>query len=223
LIFAVIWYLANTASQAQQTSMQYTARSVAAAVDAKLGEYITLAQVLARSPALLDENLDAFEAEARRAFLSTEDGWVAVANLEGQQLINTARPKGHSLSFRNPVGLAIQRQALETHSTVVSKIQFGNVSQTWLIDVAVPVFKNGQPYRGLSVSLKARAFLHLLNDQQIPRNWLASVIDGDGRIIARVPAKEGVVGQLTSSSWRQVMFENGVFDLVSLDGDPIVS
>jgi PAS domain S-box-containing protein len=223
LIFAVIWYVANSASQTQQASMQYTARSVAAAVDAKLGEYITLAELLARSPALLDENLDVFEAEARRAFLSTEDGWVTVANLDGQQLINTARPKGHSLPLRNAVGLAIQRQALETHSTVVSNVQFGNVSQTWLIDVAVPVFKNGRPFRGLTVSLKARAFLHLLNDQQIPRNWLASIIGSDGRIIAHVPAKEAMVGRLTSPSSREVMFENGVFDLVSLDGDPIVS
>ena len=96
-VFAVIWHLAESASETQRRSLLYTATSVAAAVDAKLGEHVNLAQVLARSPALLSDNLDAFEAEARRTFLSIENGWVVVANLEGQQLINTARPKGQPL------------------------------------------------------------------------------------------------------------------------------
>jgi PAS domain S-box-containing protein len=223
VIFAVIGHLAESAGEMQRTSLLYTARSVAAAVDAKLGEYITLTQVLARSPALLEASLDAFEAEARRAFLSREDGWMIVADLEGQQLLNTAAAEGERLPIRNSISLEAQRQALEKGSAAVSKVQFGRVSRSWIIDIVVPVFKNGQPFRALSVSLKAEAFLRLLSNQQIPRNWLASIIDGDGRIIARVPAVEGIAGQLTSTSWRKVMHEDGVFDLVSIDGDPIVS
>src|SRR5215469_1041771 len=223
VIFAVISLLAESANEMQRTSLLYTARSVAAAVDAKLGEYITLTQLLARSPALLEASLDDFEAEARRAFLSAEDGWIIVADLEGQQLLNTAVLGRKRLPVRNSISLEAQRQALETGSAAVSKVQFGRVSQSWIIDIVVPVFKNGKLFRALSVSLKAQAFLRLLSDQQIPRNWFASIIDGDGRIIARVPAEEGMTGRLTSPSWREVMFKNGVFDLVSLGGDPIVS
>jgi len=69
VIIAVIWHLSEAASQTQRTALLYTARSVAAAVDAKLGEYLALANTLARSPALLEDDLDAFEAEARRAFM----------------------------------------------------------------------------------------------------------------------------------------------------------
>lgn len=68
VIVAVFWRLSETASEVQRAGLLYMARTVASAVDAKLGEYITLAQALARSPTLLDSELDPFEAEARRAF-----------------------------------------------------------------------------------------------------------------------------------------------------------
>jgi hypothetical protein len=68
VIAGVIWGLVNRANDAQRTSLLYAARSIAAGVDAELGKYVALAEALSRSPALLDDNLDAFEAEARRAF-----------------------------------------------------------------------------------------------------------------------------------------------------------
>jgi hypothetical protein len=223
VIFAAVWRLADAASETQRTSLLYTARSIVAAVDAKLGEYITLAQMLARSPALLDDNLDVFEAEARRAFVSTEDGWVVVADLEGQQLFNTVRPRGERLPIRSPGNLAAQRLALETRSIVISDVQLGTVSQTWIINIDVPIFRDGQPFRALSLSLKAQSFFRLLNDHDIPKNWLAAIIDRQGRYIARVPGNEQKLGELTSESWWKVMHQNGVFERVSIDGDPIIS
>jgi PAS domain S-box-containing protein len=219
----IIWHLAESASEAQRKSLQYAARSVATAVDAKLGEYITLAQLLSRSPALMYSDLAAFDAEARRAFASIEDGWVVVADLEGRQLINTARPVGAPLPTRNPAGLAAQRHAFETRSTVISDIQFGNVSKAWIVNIEVPVIKDGVPFRALSVGLKAESFLHLLNDQQIPKNWIATIIDREGRVIARVPYHDQRVGQLAAEGWRKVMNQNGVFEFLSLEGDSIVS
>src|SRR5579864_7886882 len=66
VVVVVIWRLATAANDAQTTSLLYSARSVATAVDAELGKYIALGQVLSRDPALLDDNLDAFEDELRQ-------------------------------------------------------------------------------------------------------------------------------------------------------------
>src|SRR5579883_3097157 len=86
VIAAIIWHLSESASEGQRTSLLYTARSVAAATSAKLDKYLALAEALARSPLLLEDNLDAFEAEARRTFASTADTIVVVvANPGGQQ------------------------------------------------------------------------------------------------------------------------------------------
>jgi PAS domain S-box-containing protein len=223
VIFTAVWHLANAASETQRTSLLYTARSVAAVVDAKLGEYIALAQLLAHSPALRDDRLEAFEAEARRAFISNPNAWVIVSNPEGQQLLNAARLTREGLPVRNPLGLAAQRQAFEARSIVVSDVQRGAATQNWVINIEVPIFRDGRPFRALTVTMKVQSFLSLLNDQDIPRNWLASIIDREGRIIARVPGNESKIGQLTSDTWRKAMHQDGVFELVSLDGDPIVS
>ncbi len=68
VIVGVVWGLVSRANEIQRTSLLYAARSIAAGVDAELGKYAALVEALSRSPALLDDNLDAFEAEARRAF-----------------------------------------------------------------------------------------------------------------------------------------------------------
>src|SRR5262249_14285013 len=86
LVFAgVIWGLVNSADEAQRTSLLYTARSIAAGVDAEISKYRALAEPLARSPELLDDNLDAFASQARRQFPAGGDVSALVADASGQQ------------------------------------------------------------------------------------------------------------------------------------------
>ncbi|MGA7326323.1 MAG: PAS domain S-box protein, partial [Rhodomicrobium sp.] len=221
VIIAVIWHLSEAASESQRSGLLYTARSVAAAVDAKLGEYMTLAQALGRSPALLQDNLDVFEAEARRAFTG-QDAWVAVSDLEGQQLINTLKQPGQRLAHRNSLGLAPQKRALETHSILVTDVRLGQNSQDWIITIEVPIFKNGQPFRALSAAVRAKSFFSLLNDQHMPKNWLGGIVDGQNCFIAHVPSEGRSTGQLASEGSRNLKDKEGVFEFASIDGSPIV-
>ena len=223
VIAGTVWHLSKTASETQRTSLLYTARSVAAAVDAKLGEYMALAQALARSPALPEDNFGAFEAEARRAFASMPDAQVTVADLEGQQLLNTAQQPGQRLPFRDPVGLAAQKRAFEIRSPVIADVRLGNISQDWIINIEVPIFKNGQPFRALAVAVKTQSFYRLLNAQHMPENWLACITDHQGRFIVRVPGYERSVGQLAAEGFRKVKDQEGIFEFLSFDGEPIVT
>ena len=118
----MIWGLVSRANEAQRTSLLYAARSIAAGVDAELGKYIALAESLSRSPALLDDNLDAFEAEARRAFPAGGGTWVLVADVNGQQLINTCAQPGEPLPRRNPLAIEAQQRAFATGSIVISDV-----------------------------------------------------------------------------------------------------
>jgi PAS domain S-box-containing protein len=222
VIVAVIWRLSDAVNETQRTSLLHTARMVAAAVDATLEQYIALAEALARSPTLLEDNLEAFEAEARRAFV-TADAWVAVADLEGQQLINMLKRPGQQLPVRNPPGFAAQKRAFKTHSTMVAGVRFGKFAQDWLISIEVPIFKDGQPFRGLAVVVKAHSIFRLLNAQQTPKDWLACIIDHDGRFIARVPSHERNVGELAPEGFRKVKDQDGIFEFLSAEGDPIVT
>ena len=221
VIVGVIWDLVRRANEVQRTSLLYAARSIAAGVDAELGKYVALAEALSRSPALLDENLGAFEAEARRAFPAGADAGVVVSDVDGQQLLNTFAQPGQLLPYRNPQAIEAQRRAFSTRSIVITDLLRGPVTQDLIATFEVPIFKGDQPFRGLAIIMKGREFLRLLNARDIPKNWLAGIIDGEGRFIARVPSAE--VGQFASQGWRATKDRPGLFEYPSLEGDPLIA
>ncbi|MGB7917600.1 MAG: HWE histidine kinase domain-containing protein [Rhodomicrobium sp.] len=220
---AVVDRVVHAANEAQRTSLLYAARSVAAGLDAQLDRYIVLAKFLASSPHLLDDDLREFEAEARRAFVSISNSWVVVADPQGRQILNTGVKARQPLPPRDPLAIAMQKRALETKSILVSDIFWGPVSENWVTTIEVPIFKNGEPYRELAVTMSMDGFLRLLNEQRMPQGWLAGIIDRQGRFVARVPYQERYVGTLASESWREVKDLDGVFDNRSLQGDDVVT
>jgi PAS domain S-box-containing protein len=224
VVLAAVWRLSDAESETQRISLLFTAQTVTAAVDAKFGQYVALGEALSRFPSLLDENLALFEMEARRSFASLPDATILVADLNGQELMNTAAESSQPLPVRSAVGFKAQRQALDRRSPLISGVRLGAVSHTWILTVEIPIFKDGQPFRSLAVAVKAEALFRLLNEQQLPQNWLAGMIDAEGRYIARaVPGDSGQsTGQLASESWRRIQGQNGVHDILTLEGEPVV-
>ena len=223
IIVGTIWDLVNRANEAQRTSLLYAARSIAAGVDAELGKYVALAQSLARSPDLLNDNLGAFEVEARREFPAEGDVWAVVTDLKGQKLLSTLAPPDQALPQHNQLAIEAQQRAFATGSSVVSDVMISLVAHDWIANIQVPIFKNGQPFRGLAVAMRQESFLRLLSARDIPTNWLGGIIDGQGRYIARVPQGTAKVGQLASQGWRAHKDQTGVFEHRSLEGDMLIA
>jgi hypothetical protein len=182
IIVGVIWDLVQRANEVQRTSLLYAARSIAAGVDAELGKYVALAEALSRSPALLDDNLDAFEAEARRAVPTGGGSGALVADADGQQLLNPFAQPGQALPRRNPIAIAAQRRAFSTRSMVVTDLLKGPLTQEWIANIEVPIFKDGQPFsraryphagiENSCVSSVPRTFRGI----GLPASWMARVV-----------------------------------------------
>jgi PAS domain S-box-containing protein len=221
LAVAALYHLATISDGAHRASLQYTARSLAAAVDAQLARHIALGQALASSPALLGEDLSAFDVEARRAFGDIDDAWVLVADRDGRQLMNLAARQS-PIPPRDPDALIAHRQALASGRIVVSDVVLGSASQEWLATINLPISRNGVPDRVLAITMSARSFHRLLNAQSLPEGWLAGIVDTRGRFMARSADHERHVGQLASEGWRGVLNREGVFDFVSLEGEPLL-
>jgi signal transduction histidine kinase len=220
VIGGVIWNLVGRAKEVQRTGLMVAARSIAAGVDSELGTYMALVEALSRSPALLDDDLHAFEAEARRALPTGEDAWVLVSDTGGQLLVNTFFEPGQPLPRRSLEAIGAQNRAFATRSIMITDLVRGPVSQLWFTSIQVPIFKDGQPFRGLAIFMRQGEFLRLLQAQDIPKSWLAGIVDGQGRFIARVPHAE--VGTLASQGWRATMDQTGIFEFASLEGDALV-
>lgn len=217
-----IWTLASSAQEAQRGAIQFTARSVAAAVDAALGKYLLLGQSLSRSPALTSGDLKAFEIEARRTFEGNGEAWAVVADADGRQILNIARPPDAPLPRRSEAGIAAQAEAFKTGQPVVSSVIFGPNTGEAGFAIDFPI-RNGSAYvRSLVVAIRTTAILKLLSAHETPANWLVGVIDQTGRFVARVPDHDQRVGQLASEGWRAVRDKPGIHEFRSLEGDDIV-
>jgi PAS domain S-box-containing protein len=223
VVAAVIWSLVSTANETQRASLLYSARSIAAAADAELGKYIALARVLSRSPALLEDSLDVFEGQLRVALSSMPDVWALVADVDGRQLVNTAVPRGQPLRSPNRLkeGIAAQNQAFETGSVFVSDVFMGP-DQRWAATANIPIFKNGQPFRALALTMDVRRFLDLIAFQEMPKNWVVAIRDTQGRLVVRLPDHDRRVGQLASERVRPVMNQDGLFELLTPEGDQVI-
>jgi PAS domain S-box-containing protein len=222
VVAVVIWRLAHAASEAQHTSLLYAARSAATALDAEMGKYIALGQVLSRDPALLDDDLDAFDAELRRQLESVPNAWAVVADLDGRQLLNTGMPRGQPLPLRPAEGIAAQKQAFESSSVIFSNVYQAPVSRNWMASANLPILRNGKPFRALALTMNSRGFLDLLAFQDMPRNWVAVIRDGQGRLVARVPDHDRWVGQPVTEQAREMYDQDGMVKVMSRDGDQIL-
>jgi hypothetical protein len=147
VVVVVIWRLASVANEEQRTSLIYSARSIASAVDAELGKYFALGQVLSQDPTLLEDSLDAFDDQLRRRLASVPNTWAILADLEERPLLNTAAPHGQPLPARPAEGIAAQKRAFKTHSIIISDVYQGPRTKTWMASASIPIFRNGEPFR----------------------------------------------------------------------------
>jgi hypothetical protein len=130
---------------------------------------------------------------------------------------------GQPLPRRNPIAIAAQHRAFSTRSIVITDLLRGPLTQDLIANIEVPIFKDGLPFRGLAIIVRHTQFLSLLSAQDIPRNWLVGIIDGQGCFIARVPKGATEVGQLASQGWRAIKDRTGVFEYPSLEGNTLIS
>src|SRR5262249_6504104 len=168
LLIATITNLAATSRDAQTATMHYSARAIAAAVDARLSRHTALAQTLAAEPEVLDDDLSVFEAEARRVFADIHDARLLIADLDGQQLINLAAEPGQPLPKRDPMAIAVQQRSIEAGTAVVSDVVMGPVVRNWTAAIGLPILKEGIPFRQLAVNMDLKGLRQLLAAQGCP-------------------------------------------------------
>ena len=151
LTAGTIWKLAENERENRRDANLYSARALVSAVDALLGKQITIAKMLAASPTLQAEDLVEFRKEAERTQPGLSGGWVVLADENGKQLMNLARPPSDTLPTRNPQSLILQRRALETGEVQISNVIIGRFVQIPVITIEVPVVRAGKPPLGLAL------------------------------------------------------------------------
>ncbi|MEC5217873.1 PAS domain S-box-containing protein [Actimicrobium sp. GrIS 1.19] len=207
-----------------EKSTIYTARTLAQSVDSQLLKVQGAAQALAFSNALATHDFASFHRDARALLAASDIGSsVIVAELDGQQIINTLLPYGSPL--RRYTDLTQINQVRATGLPVVSGMYIGAITRTTKVNVTVPVMAEGKIAYVLSIGVPSQQLTKILHDQQLPPDWIVAIFDRGGTIAARSAAAEQFVGTqgVQKLTQRMRVSAEGSIESTTRDGIPVLS
>lgn len=215
LFFAAVmfWRDLQLRYDAVERGMRNTARALSLAVDRDIGNILAVAQTLAASPHISNQDFKAFYELSAAAAKNSNIAAIALFDRRGEMIINTTEPFGVSLPNplqgntgnpesrrdRLPQGNQAIKRVLETGQPLFSDLFRGLVSKLTLLSVTVPVLNDGKVAYALSVAVTSDHLTDLLREQGLPADWMAVLVDRKGIIIARTAAPERFVGQPAGS------------------------
>ncbi|MGA7808264.1 sensor histidine kinase [Bradyrhizobium sp.] len=160
-----------------------TSRALASAVNRELASTMLAAQVLASSPFLASDDFAAFHREATKIAPMLHASAILLADATGQQLVNTLRPSGEALPLRR--NIQNLRKVFETGQPSVSDLFLGSLTNQPSIVVEVPVLRDGHVKYTIGIALVTDRLGDLLTGQQLPPDWVSTIADSSGAIVAR--------------------------------------
>ena len=171
-------------------------------VDRQISAIQAELQVLAVSPSLQDDDLRDFDRQMRAA-LKIRGTAIVLLDTKAQQLINTNRPFGEPLP--RAINTEMLDRAVETGKPQISDLIIGAVLRRPVLTVGVPVFRDGEVVYVLLMVLEPEILSALLQEQNLPPDWTATIFDRKGIIVARNRELERFIGQPASLTLRQKM------------------
>jgi signal transduction histidine kinase/ActR/RegA family two-component response regulator len=192
-----------------------TARALSLVVDRQFAQAETALWALAASPYLESGDLAALDAQARR-ILRTPNNWFLLEGT-GRQLVNTYLPPGASLP---EIASQEHWRSSDGKQVHVSNLFRGTIAQQPAVGSSLIVQRGDRQYF-LSVIMLAKEFNSLLAEQDLPPNWVRTVLDGAGTVVARNREADKFVGRPATPDVAQHIREgkgDQVFLSTSLDG-----
>ena len=184
------------------------ARSVANAIDGELRSAISILETLATTPTLDSGDLAGFQEQARRV-LDRMPEWAAILLMEGEGIpvVDTRAPVGSRL-LPVVVDHASLDQVLKTRRPAVGSLT-RHPTKEWLFAVRVPVIRDTAVTYVISALVTPDAIRDVLTRQDVPGDWVISVIDTAGLRVARSKAHEANLGGRLSESVQAVVNQGG--------------
>jgi PAS domain S-box-containing protein len=199
------------------------ARALMQAVDGNLQAVEAALRTLATSPSLAAGDLAAFHARGLEVTRTLDAVSMVLLEPSGQQLLNTLVPFGTPLPRDgNPESLA---RLFETGRPVISDLFVGPVAGQPMIAVTVPVVRGETTTRGLAMGILPERFAEIVNQRHPPSDWVVTIFDTTGTIVARNRGAGQFVGKKGSVRFFRRITEvpEDVIEGRNLDGAPSIA
>lgn len=200
-----------------ERQLSETARVLSSVIDRQLSQSEAQLRALATSPVLEAGDMAAFSRQARATVIE-HDRWIALQSLDGRHIVNTRVAWGDPLPL-SPAPLSYA-PSLAQGRTYLSNLEPGVVQSSPVVSVVVPILRNDALVYALSLVMMPSVFSDLLSEQRFADQWVASIVDREGTVIARTRNTETHLGKKATSDIRQAIAtrDRAVLDTVNLDG-----
>ncbi|HEY8607726.1 MAG TPA: cache domain-containing protein [Noviherbaspirillum sp.] len=203
----------------REKALSEAARAFALVIDNELQTREAVLRTLALSPALAEGDWRAFYDYARQ-MAPTDESAIIVMLPNGEQLVNTRRPFGSPLPTRTVSNLFELASKHGDDKTLVSDVFVASVGKRHDFAISVPVVVgDGTPYI-LVMGINAAALNRTMAAQRFPQQWIATIVDRQGKVVARSRDPEQYVGKPVRDYSRKILAARmeGVYPSVTLDG-----
>ncbi|MGN6572833.1 MAG: sensor histidine kinase [Pseudolabrys sp.] len=193
-IFA--YHFVSEASQQTRADFTERLRLLRNAVELRVENIVNDVEVLALSPALQSGDLAQFYRHAV-AMRDLRDAFgVVLSDRQGQQIVNTRLPFGTALPHRS--ALEAQDRVFASGKPQISDLIYTTTERQPIISIEVPVRIGGEIRYVLALGLSPN-YLSALMDAYVPADYVGSISDRKGILIARRPLQTGrdLVGKPT--------------------------
>jgi signal transduction histidine kinase len=208
--------------RAQENSVKEAVRVFALLVDNELEIREGVLQTLARSPALARGDLQEFYANAQSLSVAP-DAVIILNDLDGRQLLNTRVPLGTALPVKRSSNIGELMVKYGAEQPLVSDLFMAPLGRRHNFTMQVPVRIGGQTRYFLTMGVNASTLQKLMEQQRMPAEWLATVVDRQGQIVARSRDPDQFRGRSVSEVAKRYFAAagEGVFSNRNLSGVPV--
>ena len=193
-------------SQSERVGVEL-ARSVANSIDAELGRSIAVLETLATTRTLDDDDFAGFLDRSQRVVGHEPNlAGIVLASPDGTPIVDTRAVEG-----RAPPPIAdtesFDRLVRTRRSVVGNLVQDPDMG--WLYRVRAPVLRDGAVRYVVTGLMRPDAIRNALTRQAVPADWVISIVDANGRRVARSRAHEETVGGRLSETAQDVVNRGG--------------
>jgi signal transduction histidine kinase/CheY-like chemotaxis protein len=212
-------YVYREEQKSHAQSVGEATRAFALMVDNELHARTAVLRTLAESPALREGKLSEFYTHAR----SMAPAWetvIVLADLEGRQLVNTRRPFGSALPMRRSSNVGELMRRGGPAGTYVSDLFMAPIGKIYDYTVQVPVMVEGSVRYHLLMGVSVATLQKLVERQHFRNEWIATIVDRQGVVLARSRTPEQFVGKPVRAYSRALLTASaeGMYDSRTLDG-----
>jgi PAS domain S-box-containing protein len=219
----VIWRAYQDQRAMTELHTLETARALTIAVDGEFERFIATLQALATSQLLDRPDFVAFQREASDVLGAYPGAVIVLADATGQELVSTPRNLGETLSKR--ANIALLRRIFADGKPAISDSFADATAADPPVAAAVPVLRKGDVVYGLTMGIPPAYFADILRRQHLPADWIASIFDGNGAVVARTHASERYLGHRGAPTLmeRMAKVREGVVETTTLEGVVVFS